>query len=149
MELAEAGLSVLATTGGADANIDLDKATDDGILDLPTAWLFGSEAHGLPAKVHCACPHPNPHPRGDGSLAGLRPQSSKGAVTLAFMADFAQRAAEKGASMKKSVMDAGCKALDHSESFVKKNPKSTVASAFGIGALIGGAIVFLMLSRQE
>ena len=48
--LSEAGLSVLATTGAA-ANTDLDKATDDGILDLPTAWLFGSEAHGLPADV--------------------------------------------------------------------------------------------------
>ncbi len=48
--LSEAGLSVLATTGGA-ANTDLDTATDDGILDLPTAWLFGSEAHGLPAEV--------------------------------------------------------------------------------------------------
>jgi TrmH family RNA methyltransferase len=23
----------------------------DGILDLPTAWLFGSEAHGLPDEV--------------------------------------------------------------------------------------------------
>ena len=41
---------MLATTGGA-ANTDLDTATDDGILDLPTAWLFGSEAHGLPAEV--------------------------------------------------------------------------------------------------
>jgi len=50
MELAEAGLSVLATTGGA-ANTDLDTATDDGILDLPTAWLFGSEGHGLPPEV--------------------------------------------------------------------------------------------------
>jgi len=48
--LSEAGLSVLATTGGA-ANTDLDTATDEGILDLPTAWLFGSEAHGLPAEV--------------------------------------------------------------------------------------------------
>ena len=47
------GLSVLATTGGA-ANTDLDTATDDGILDLPTAWLFGSEAHGLPAEVIAA-----------------------------------------------------------------------------------------------
>ncbi len=51
--LSDAGLSVLATTGG-DANTDLDKATDDGILDLPTAWLFGSEAHGLPAEVIAA-----------------------------------------------------------------------------------------------
>ncbi len=44
--LADAGLSVLATSGSAD--LDLDRAAADGILELPTAWLFGSEAHGLP-----------------------------------------------------------------------------------------------------
>ncbi len=44
--LADAGLSVLATT--ASAELDLDRAAADGILDLPTAWLFGAEAHGLP-----------------------------------------------------------------------------------------------------
>ncbi len=53
MQLNEAGLSVLATTGGA-AHTDLDTAADDGILDLPTAWLFGSEAHGLPQEVIAA-----------------------------------------------------------------------------------------------
>jgi len=53
MQLSEAGLSVLATTG-VSANVDLDQATDDGILALPTAWLFGSEAHGLPAEVIAA-----------------------------------------------------------------------------------------------
>ena len=47
--LAAAGLSVLATTG--TATVDLDTAGTDGILDLPTAWLFGSEAHGLPPDV--------------------------------------------------------------------------------------------------
>jgi TrmH family RNA methyltransferase len=47
--LSAAGLSILATTGGAD--LDLDSASADGILDLPTAWLFGSEAHGLPDDV--------------------------------------------------------------------------------------------------
>lgn len=47
--LSDSGLSVLATAGGAE--LDLDTASDDGILDLPTAWLFGSEAHGLPADV--------------------------------------------------------------------------------------------------
>ena len=41
---------MLATTGGA-AKLDLDTASADGILDLPTAWLFGSEAHGLPDEV--------------------------------------------------------------------------------------------------
>ena len=40
---------MLATAGSAD--LDLDTASDDGILDLPTAWLFGSEAHGLPADI--------------------------------------------------------------------------------------------------
>lgn len=53
MQLGEAGLSVLATTGVA-ADTDLDTAIDDGILDLPTAWLFGSEAHGLPAEIIAA-----------------------------------------------------------------------------------------------
>jgi RNA methyltransferase, TrmH family len=48
-ELTAAGLSILATTGGAE--LDLDAAAADGILDLPTAWLFGSEAHGLPDDV--------------------------------------------------------------------------------------------------
>jgi TrmH family RNA methyltransferase len=47
--LSRAGLSVLATTGSAE--LDLDAAVADGILDLPTAWLFGSEAHGLPTEV--------------------------------------------------------------------------------------------------
>lgn len=50
--LATAGLSVLATTGAAET--DLDTAGRDGVLDLPTAWLFGSEAHGLPAHVVAA-----------------------------------------------------------------------------------------------
>ena len=48
-ELNSAGLSVLATTGAA--TVDLNDAAADGILDLPTAWLFGSEAHGLPDDV--------------------------------------------------------------------------------------------------
>ncbi len=50
--LAAAGLSVLATTGSAET--DLDVAGRDGVLDLPTAWLFGSEAHGLPAHLVAA-----------------------------------------------------------------------------------------------
>jgi TrmH family RNA methyltransferase len=45
-DLRAAGLQVLAATGyGAD---DLDTLLDDGVLAAPTAWLFGSEAHGLP-----------------------------------------------------------------------------------------------------
>ncbi|SNY56316.1 TrmH family RNA methyltransferase [Paractinoplanes atraurantiacus] len=48
-ELTAAGLQVLATSGyGAD---DLDSLADDGVLAAPTAWMFGSEAHGLPASV--------------------------------------------------------------------------------------------------
>ena len=46
--MSAAGLSVLATTGAAE--LDLDAARAGGILDLPTAWLFGSEAHGLPTE---------------------------------------------------------------------------------------------------
>ena len=44
-----AGLQVLATTGGASA--DLDDFIDAGRLAAPTLWLFGNEAHGLPAEV--------------------------------------------------------------------------------------------------
>ncbi|UQU67229.1 RNA methyltransferase [Couchioplanes caeruleus] len=45
-DLRAAGLQVLATTGYGDS--DLDDLLDDGTLAAPTAWLFGSEAHGLP-----------------------------------------------------------------------------------------------------
>jgi TrmH family RNA methyltransferase len=51
-ELGAAGLSVLASTGHTD--LELDQADRDGILDLPTAWLFGSEAHGLPEPIIAA-----------------------------------------------------------------------------------------------
>ena len=56
-ELSGAGLSCLATTGAAAAGadgrqvLDLFAAADGGVLDLPTAWIFGSEARGLPAAV--------------------------------------------------------------------------------------------------
>lgn len=50
--LAAAGLSTMATTGSAE--LDLDVAGRDGLLELPTAWLFGSEAHGLPAEIIAA-----------------------------------------------------------------------------------------------
>ncbi|WBB69643.1 RNA methyltransferase [Micromonospora sp. WMMD812] len=44
-----AGLTVFATTGyGED---DLDDLADAGRLAASTAWLFGSEAHGLPPAV--------------------------------------------------------------------------------------------------
>ena len=48
-----AGLRVLATTGAGAA--DLDVLVDDGSLAQPTMWLFGNEAHGLPADVLAAC----------------------------------------------------------------------------------------------
>ncbi len=48
-QLSAAGLSVLASTG--HATLELGSPDVDGLLDLPTAWLFGSEAHGLPAEI--------------------------------------------------------------------------------------------------
>ncbi|MGZ4592329.1 MAG: TrmH family RNA methyltransferase, partial [Actinomycetes bacterium] len=44
--LRERGLRVLAADGHGD--VDLDRAIDDGLLDGPTAWVFGNEAWGLP-----------------------------------------------------------------------------------------------------
>ena len=44
--LRAAGLRVIAADGHAD--LDLDDATDSGLLDGPTAWVFGNEAWGLP-----------------------------------------------------------------------------------------------------
>jgi TrmH family RNA methyltransferase len=51
-DLRSYGLQVLATTGyGSD---DLDSLLDDGVLAAPTAWLFGSESHGLPEGLLAA-----------------------------------------------------------------------------------------------
>lgn len=47
--LRAAGLAVLAATGHGET--DLDDLIDSGGLARPTAWLFGSEAHGLPAAL--------------------------------------------------------------------------------------------------
>ena len=47
-DLVYAGLVVMATTLDGEASL----ATLD--LDVPTAWLFGSEAHGLPGEVAAA-----------------------------------------------------------------------------------------------
>jgi len=44
-----AGLTVLAADSVGD--LDLDEAADSGLLDRPTAWLFGNEAWGLPPEV--------------------------------------------------------------------------------------------------
>ncbi|MGH3646181.1 MAG: TrmH family RNA methyltransferase [Micromonosporaceae bacterium] len=51
-ELRDAGLQVLATEASGD--VDLDELADAGMLAKPTAWLFGSEAHGVPAEVSAA-----------------------------------------------------------------------------------------------
>ncbi|HET8992484.1 MULTISPECIES: TrmH family RNA methyltransferase [unclassified Rhodococcus (in: high G+C Gram-positive bacteria)] len=48
-----AGVRVLATA--ADGEVDLDEA--DELLAGPTAWLFGSEAHGLPPEVAARADH--------------------------------------------------------------------------------------------
>lgn len=48
-ELRAAGLRVLAADGTADASVDDLPPEPD-----PTAWLFGSEAHGLPDAVRRA-----------------------------------------------------------------------------------------------
>jgi len=50
--LRRTGVQVLATTGTADD--DLDDLADAGGLQAPTAWLLGTEAHGLPADVLAA-----------------------------------------------------------------------------------------------
>lgn len=44
--LRAAGLRALAADGHSD--LDLDQAADSGLLDGPTAWVFGNEAWGLP-----------------------------------------------------------------------------------------------------
>jgi TrmH family RNA methyltransferase len=50
--LRAAGLAVLAATGRGET--DLDDLVDAGGLARPTAWLFGSEAHGLPDALAAA-----------------------------------------------------------------------------------------------
>lgn len=51
--LAAAGVQVLATA--ADGEVDLDDA--DELLTAPTAWLFGSEAHGLDPRIAARAGH--------------------------------------------------------------------------------------------
>lgn len=50
--LRDAGLTVLAADGHGEN--DLDTLADDGALAGRTAWVFGSEAHGLPAALAAA-----------------------------------------------------------------------------------------------
>ncbi|GAA4926780.1 TrmH family RNA methyltransferase [Actinoplanes utahensis] len=47
--LQDNGLQVLATSGAGED--DVDSLLDGGQLAARTAWLFGSEAHGLPHEV--------------------------------------------------------------------------------------------------
>jgi RNA methyltransferase, TrmH family len=47
--LGAAGMLILAATGHGEDN--LDDLLDTGVLAAPTAWLFGSEAHGLPGGL--------------------------------------------------------------------------------------------------
>ncbi|MEV6301777.1 RNA methyltransferase [Actinoplanes sp. NPDC051861] len=47
--LRDNGLQVLATSGTGED--DVDSLLDGGLLAEPTAWLFGSEAHGLPSSA--------------------------------------------------------------------------------------------------
>lgn len=54
-ELRRRGFLVLAADGAGET--DLDRALDDGLLDLPTAWLFGNEAWGLPDEVAALADH--------------------------------------------------------------------------------------------
>ncbi len=53
--LHEAGVVVLAADAGGE--LDLDDAADEGLLGRPTAWLFGNEAHGLPAELGALADH--------------------------------------------------------------------------------------------
>jgi RNA methyltransferase, TrmH family len=47
--LRQQGVTILAADGAGPT--DLDEAADTGLLTASTAWLFGNEAHGLPAAV--------------------------------------------------------------------------------------------------
>ena len=51
--LSSAGVQLLATA--ADGEVDLDDA--DELLERPTAWLFGNEAHGLDPAASARADH--------------------------------------------------------------------------------------------
>ncbi len=50
-----AGLTLLAAEAAGE--VDLDRAADHDLLGRRTAWLFGNEAHGLPAEVAAQADH--------------------------------------------------------------------------------------------
>ena len=53
--LRDRGLTVVAADGAGE--LDLDDASDDGLLAGPTAWLFGNEAWGLPDETAALADH--------------------------------------------------------------------------------------------
>lgn len=53
--LRAAELSIVAADGTGDR--DLDAGTDDGLLQRPTAWVFGNEAWGLPQEIRDRADH--------------------------------------------------------------------------------------------
>ena len=53
--LQASGLTVLAADGTGE--VDLDDASDEGLLARPTAWLFGNEAWGLPGELAALADH--------------------------------------------------------------------------------------------
>lgn len=61
MALSERGLQVLATA------LDGDVSVDDVDVSVPTAWVFGSEAHGLSAEVAAAADRRVRIPMGGGA----------------------------------------------------------------------------------
>lgn len=52
-QVRKAGLQILATS--ADGEVDLDDAEE--LLEKPTAWLFGNEAHGLGEELLAQADH--------------------------------------------------------------------------------------------
>ena len=53
--LRQRGFQVLAADGAGET--DLDDALDEGLLERPTAWLFGNEAWGLPHDLAALADH--------------------------------------------------------------------------------------------
>jgi RNA methyltransferase, TrmH family len=48
------GVGMRVYAADAHGSADLDELAESGALSAPTAWLFGSEAHGLPDKLAAA-----------------------------------------------------------------------------------------------
>ncbi len=84
-DVLDAGLTTLATTGAGDWTSTTSSMTAPA---APTAWLFGSEAHGLPESVLAGGrphgPHPDPRP-------GREPQPRGGCRRCLYASARAQR----------------------------------------------------------